>query len=332
MFITRKPVCYGLFFIFFFSCAPRTFTAGSPISEPRMLLGRITVSDGTNFALRSWLPETKIPSAIILSLHGFNDYSNFFNKPGHFLAKRYNIASFSFDQRGFGNSKNLGYWAGTTTYVKDAKEIISLLGRHYPNIPIYLLGESMGGAIAMVAMSSPDPPKINGTILVSPAIWGRATMPVYQRAALWIGANIVPWMKVSGRGLKIKASDNVEMLRALGKDPLVIKETRIGTIFGLANLMDAALANAEGFLSHSLILYGEKDDVIPKEPMLVMLKRVLKKGGFRHRIGLYKNGYHMLLRDLEANVVMEDIASWILNRNKELPSGADRRNIFLRSK
>ena len=152
-------------------------------------------------------------------------------------------------------------------------------------------------------------------------------MPFYQRIALWVGAHIIPWMKVSGRGLKIKPSDNLEMLKALGKDPLVIKETRIGTIFGLVNLMDSALANAVDLSSSSLILYGEKDDIIPRKPMLLMLKRLLEKAGPRPSVALYKNGYHMLSRDLQATIVMKDIASWILHPNKNLPSGADQRNI-----
>jgi hypothetical protein len=37
----------------------------------------------------------------------------------------------------------------------------------------------------------------------------------------------LPGLKVTGRGLGITPSDNLEMLRALGRDPLVIKETRI---------------------------------------------------------------------------------------------------------
>ncbi len=62
--------------------------------------------------------------------------------------------------------------------------------------------------------------------------------------ALWIGARLMPGLTLTGRGLGIKPSDNIAMLRALSRDPLVIKETRVDTIYGLVNLMDAALAAA----------------------------------------------------------------------------------------
>ncbi len=41
------------------------------------------------------------------------------------------------------------------------------------------------------------------------------------------------------------------------------------------------------------------------------------------RIAWYTNGYHMLLRDLDAAVVVGDIASWIESRHAPLPSAAD---------
>ena len=43
------------------------------------------------------------------------------------------------------------------------------------------------------------------------------------------------------------------------------------------------------------------------------------------RIAWYPQGYHMLLRDLDAPLVMKDVAAWIADRATPLPSGADRR-------
>ena len=65
-----------------------------------------------------------------------------------------------------------------------------------------------------------------------------------------------------------------EMLLALGRDPLVIKATRIDAMHGLVNLMDTALEEAAGFKTPALILYGERDEIIPKTPtrMLPMLR------------------------------------------------------------
>ena len=148
-------------------------------------------------------------------------------------------------------------------------------------------------------------------------------MPWYQRGALWIGVHIMPWATLTGQGLKIKPSDNIEMLKALGRDPKVIKATRVDTIYGLVNLMDAALEKSVPLDQRALILYGEKDAIIPKKPPMPMLGRLLQADPDQHRLALYQQGYHMLLRDLGAETPLADIVHWIADPAKPLPSGAD---------
>jgi alpha-beta hydrolase superfamily lysophospholipase len=148
-------------------------------------------------------------------------------------------------------------------------------------------------------------------------------MPWYQRLALWVGAHTFPDMTFTGKGLIIKPSDNTPMLIELGKDPLVIKETRIGAVFGLANLMDLALQRSNRLTTPALILYGVRDEVIPKAPTSIMLSRLPNIGEGTRRIGLYKKGYHMLLRDLQRKMVWNDIGTWITDGKTPLPSGAD---------
>jgi alpha-beta hydrolase superfamily lysophospholipase len=105
----------------------------------------------------------------------------------------------------------------------------------------------------------------------------------------------------------------------LHSDPLVIKETRVDTLYGLTNLMDEALSRSGGVRLPVLVQYGEKDQVIPKEPVFLMLARMSKTT----RRAFYRNGYHMLLRDLEGEKPLVDIISWIYDRNSPLPYGTD---------
>ena len=146
-------------------------------------------------------------------------------------------------------------------------------------------------------------------------------MNPFIRAALWLGAHTLPWHKVSSRGLNIKPSDNIEMLRKLAEDPLVIKETRIDALYGLVNLMDAALSAAPHLEGPMLILYGAKEELIPGHSIDNLLKRLPEN--HKRRFVHYEKGYHMLLRDLAATKVYNDIATWISAPDAPLPSGAD---------
>jgi len=309
------------------ACTPMVMKQGDISQAPKLTDGAFITGDGMHLALRSWAPETRRPQAVILALHGFNDYSNFFDEPGGFLAQRFSLLSYAYDQRGFGANEEAGGWAGVDTYADDLGAAARAVKARHPDLPLFVLGASMGGAVILVAEARGLLGDASGVILSAPAVWGRITMPWYQRAALWFGAHTLPWWTVTGEGLNIKPSDNIEMLIELGRDPLVIKHTRIGTIYGLANLMDAALEDSGKLRQPALILYGERDEIIPKHPTRLMLERVNGNGNGAVRVALYEGGYHMLLRDLPASMVWKDIAAWIGDRRAPLPSKADQRDV-----
>lgn len=302
------------------ACAPLSLGAGSAAVEPRLFEDRIRMADGAELPLARFLPEEK-PRAILLSLHGFNDYRLTFEAPARTLA-RHGIAVYAYDQRGFGQAPNRGLWPGKKTLTGDARTAAALLHEAYPETPLYLLGESMGGAVLLAALAE-APLEADGIVLTSPALRARETMRFYEPALLWLAAHTLPWAKLSGRGLDIPPSDNIEMLKALGRDPNVIKKSRVDALWGLVNLMDDALAAADRLKGPALILYGEKDEIVPKEAFRVMVARLPRPRPNDVRIAVYEKGYHLLLRDLQAKTVLEDLASWILAEETPLPSGAE---------
>jgi alpha-beta hydrolase superfamily lysophospholipase len=293
-------------------------------TTPRLFGHYFITGDRARLPMRSWLPEVGQVKAVIVALHGFNDYSAFFEGPGNYF-KYYGIASYAYDQRGFGGAPERGSWAGTPTYLHDLSEFIRLIRDRHPGVPTYLLGESMGAAEIIVALTDHRPPPAEGIILSAPAVWAWNTMPWYQRDLLWLAAHSVPWLELTGKRLHVLASDNIEMPRALHRDPWVIKETRVDTIYGLVDLMSQAFERAKRLNQSTLVLYGELDEIIPKQPVYQLLKTVPQNGDWH--VAFYKQGYHLLLRDLQAPRLWQDIAAWIENPARGLPSGADRRAI-----
>lgn len=297
-------------------------------TTPDLQDGDFIALDGARLPLRHWLPKGSPPRAILIALHGFNDYSNFFKDTGPFLASS-GIATYAYDQRGFGKTANAGYWTGDKTMTQDLETLVGLMRGSHPGIPLFVFGESMGGAVAMVTAATArkrgTPLDIDGIILSAPAVWGRETMPWYQTSVLWLGAHVFPGALMTGRGLKIVPSDNIDMLIELGRDPLVIKKTRVDAIYGLTNLMDAALEAAFDLQEPMLILYGKKDEIIQKEPTELMLSRLPSAGKDERDIIFYENGYHMLTRDLQGPTVWNDIRRWIAGRSGfEVDQGEDR--------
>ena len=319
--------------VFASGCMPSLYPIGSKITVAHLDTLSFVTEDGERLPLREW-PAKGTPKAVIIAVHGFNDYSRFFDKPATYLSE-HGIASFAYDQRGFGAAPGRGLWAGTEAYGHDLMTLTRLIRRRYPQSPLFLLGESMGGAVVMTAVNNDSTDQIDGIILVAPALWARETMPWYQAGLLWTLAHTIPWLKLTGEGVvEVMPSDNVEMLRELGRDPWVIKGARVETLYGLADLMDQAFDSAGTLHEDTLLMYGERDEIIPKKPTYAFLKKFLRNDSERAEktIAFYPQGYHMLLRDLQAKKTWQDINAWIEAKRNGLPSGADvRAEIVLKS-
>ena len=292
------------------ACSPKFNAPLAPEVALPAISGQIFTSyDNTELPLRVWLPPHK-PTGVIIALHGFNDYSHFMKDSALFF-NSHRLAVYAYDQRGFGETISRGRWSGWQALTEDLTTFLGLIKETHPDTPVYILGDSMGGAVTILTMAGEDAPEVSGLILVAPAVWARSEMPFYQRFLLSLAAHTIPWKEVTGGSLKITPSDNIDMLRELGKDPIVIKETRIDVLYGLSNLMDKAFASAEKLRIKVLLLYGEKDEIIPRDPVFSFYQRLPLRAQGKQQMLLYEQGYHMLLRDLQAEVVMRDIVDWI---------------------
>jgi acylglycerol lipase len=285
---------------------------------PQMTADMLVARDGTKLPLRHWdadvLDQGK-PRAVIVALHGMSDYSNAFAMPAKVWAKQ-GITTLAYDQRGFGTGDRPGIWAGADAMRADLNDAIAAARARYPGVPVFALGESMGGAVLLTALASDSPPAADGVILVAPAVWSRSDMPLTYRAALFLAAHLLPGMILSNSAashvVTITPSDNIEMLRALSRDPLFQKSTRTDTLFGLVNLMDEARTAPE-HIEHAppvLFLYGANDQIIPAKPTQAVIEGL----GAKAKVKRYEHGYHMLLRDLEGEQVDRDIADWMFSR------------------
>lgn len=308
------------------ACAPTIQRAGSPLDTfagPRFdAAGERFISfDGAELGLTAWLPaDGAEPSAVIIGLHGMNDYANTFYLAGPWFAER-GVALFAYDARGFGRSPNRGVWAGEELLTEDLRTAVIVARRTYPNAKIVVMGDSMGAAEAVATFGGPNAPHIDRLVLVAPAVWGWSTLPDQYAFALWVGAHTFPWRAVQPpRNVtrRISASDNREALLQAGRAPHMIWTTRIDAVYGLVSLMETAserIANLDGDV---LFLYGAHDQIIPRSSAVAAARRLPASA----RTGYYEEGWHWLLRDRQREVVYADVLAFIENPDAPLPSQA----------
>lgn len=281
--------------------------------------GHFIMPDGSLLAYRQWLPAGQ-PSAVVLALHGMNDSRDAWEVPAPDLAAA-GVALFSPDLPGFGSTVNRGLWPGTDELVDDARAMADQLRARYPHTRLILMGESMGAATLMVLATRPDPPPVDGYVLLAPAVWGRNEINPALQAILWIGMHTMPDARVTGQGLvKVTATDNRAALMRLSVDPLTIHATRIDAVEGLVDLMDKAEAAARAFHAPALFLYGGHDELVPPRATASVWRK-LPNGPV---LAFYPAGYHLLLRDRDRAVPIGDVLAWINDPGAPLPSGADK--------
>jgi acylglycerol lipase len=300
-------------------CIAQMAPRGAPPGKPGEATDSFIMPDGTALPYRVWLPGRK-PEAVILALHGMNDSRDAWEYPAPDFAAA-GIALYSPDLRGFGATRSRGMWPGTDGLTGDARVMAGLLRARYPHTKLILMAESMGAAALMVMATEPNPPPVNGYVLIAPAVWGRSEMNLVMRLALWLADHTVPGMTLTGGGIvKVTASDNRQALMRLSTDPLTIHETRVDAIKGLVDLMDRALAAAPRFNAPAMFLYGGHDELVPARATAATW-RALPAGIVR---AFYPDGFHLLLRDKNRSVPIGDILAWIRDPAAPLPSGADK--------
>jgi alpha-beta hydrolase superfamily lysophospholipase len=281
---------------------PRTEPARPRRHAPALRDDALIAGDGLRLPLIAWRPPE--PAAIMLGLHGYGDYRRAFRLAGPWLAAR-RIALFAYDQRGFGETESRGRWPGAGELIQDLAEAVLLLRQHYPTLPLYVIGESMGGSVALAGMGQGKVVGVDRLILVAPAVRGRVPLRELHDLVLRLGALALPWLAVA---LRRGASPWLEPGEAarLADDPLILREISVSAYDGLIELANQASVDPAVAMQPTLLLYGELDATIPR---VAIDDLALRHDNLTTR--LYPGRHHLLLHEKGAEAVLEDCLAWL---------------------
>ena len=295
-------------------------TPPANFAGPRIEAAAFVVDDGGRLPYLRWGPTE--PEFVVVALHGMNDHASAFRLAGPWWAER-GIATYAYDQRGFGDAPGRGVWAGEARMVEDLRTVVALVRARHPNARIAVAGESMGGAVAISAFASDRPPVADQLILLAPAVWGWSSQALPNRASLWAAARLMGSRSVTPPDWAvrhIRATDNLIELVANGNDPGFIRSTRFDALHGLVDLMESATVKLGQVRGPVILMYGAHDQIIEKAPM----RRALIRAGDppNLRTAWYPDGWHLLNRDWQAEVVFRDVEAILRDPEAALPSGA----------
>jgi alpha-beta hydrolase superfamily lysophospholipase len=298
--------------------APLAPPAG--FAGPAVVEDAFVVRDGARLAMRVWGPVDRAPDMVFVALHGMNDSSAAWRLAGPWWAEQ-GVVTYAYDQRGFGRSPGRGVWGGALM-LDDLRDVVDLVRARHPGLPVVVVGESMGGAVAISAFASDRPPAAARLVLLAPAVWGWSSQTPLNRGALWAAARLAGDRAVEPPRWTysaVMATDNLIELIRNGRDPGFSVSTRFDTLHGLVDLMERASRDLGATGVPTLLLYGADDDIIGEGPTRRALERAGDGPGLR--TGWYADGRHILNRDLQATVVFADVLAFARDPATPLPSG-----------
>ncbi|HBD69145.1 MAG TPA: alpha/beta hydrolase [Treponema sp.] len=119
---------------------------------------RLTMSDGNENAVRSWIPNGDVKAVVVLS-HGMAEHSARYDRFGCVLAEN-GIALYAEDHRGHGETAKIAKEKGTGTFgylapkngffrvVEDIHEEVEEVKKRHPGKKVILFGHSFGSFVA----------------------------------------------------------------------------------------------------------------------------------------------------------------------------------------
>lgn len=180
-------------------------------SETRM--DTLTAADGQSFDIHVWEPEN--PRAVIMAIHGGLAHAGDYVTPALYFKEK-GIATVSYDMRGHKQEKV--YIDRFSRYPEDTERFLAWTKSAYPDIPVFVMGHSMGGLIIAhfgIAYAADDP-RIKGYIISSP----------YYENAVKVPPIMIPIIKMLGVILPKAAIPAPDLTDLLTRDQDITRRHR----------------------------------------------------------------------------------------------------------
>jgi len=267
--------------------------------------GELGAPDGALLRYRVWDAAGE-PRAAVLLVHGLGDHSGRYAGLARALAGR-RITVAAVDLRGHGRSAGRrGHVASFAEYLGDVeafrREVVRSLP---PGLPLFLLGHSMGGLVALRYLQThPDVP-FRGAILSAPALDLVEAVPAWKRALAAVLSRAVPVVPFPNG---IDANDltrDPEAAAAYRADPLVHDRITPRLYREMRAAMQAARAHRDAVRTPLFFLLPGSDRIVHTPAALAYAE------GRAERVRTYPGFYHESFNEPERAAVFAEVAEWI---------------------
>jgi alpha-beta hydrolase superfamily lysophospholipase len=268
----------------------------------------LKTKDGLNLDIHIWEPQS--PKAVLLAIHGGLAHAGDYVTPAMYF-KDWGIATAAYDLRGHKQEKT--YIDCFDQYLEDTAEFLKWIKSAYPDIPIIVVGHSMGGLIAThfgIKYAATDP-KIKGYILSSP----------YYENAIKVSPVMIPLVKIFGKIIPKAVIPGPDITDLLTHDQTITSRHRKDAEDGLRSMkptmrFGAELLKAQKWVKENFSVWNHPTfAVIAGADQVADYKeaeRLLKSMNPKQITYLFhKDNFHENFNELNRQETFEKIYEWI---------------------
>lgn len=258
----------------------------------------------TELFYRKYHPEID-PKAVVIVVHGHGDHSGglqgIYEK---LLGQGY--AVYAYDLRGHGKSSGKqGFIRSWQEYREDLNQFRKLVDSENPSLPLYMIGHSLGGVIA-IDYSVHYGDGLAGLIAIAPAISYEATRS--EKLLIKIMGRLKPDYTIEKDSDLNQLTKDKAVQLALKSDRLRHNKVTPGLGRGLLQVIPAIMRKAPSINLPFLLQYGLEDDITPS-PLLRRFFDLL--GSDKKQKYEYPHGRHRPFDDHEKDQFLDDLIGWL---------------------
>ena len=261
--------------------------------------------DGVKLYAQTWVPDNT-PRGIINIIHGLGEHSGRYAPWAGKLAHSGYVVR-SFDYRGHGRS------TGKRGHSKSYQHLLSDIGHfieqgrtEYPDLPVFLYGQSLGGNLVLNYSIQHIHPA-EGLIVTSPWLELTNKPSAILLSLVTFLSYLFPAMQVHNRVGLEDLSRDLRVVHSYKNDPLV--HDRISLQLFRESYRAGLTASLSIYKINSplLVMHGTDDRVTSCKAT----RKFVQNAGSKTQYSEWEGGYHELHNDLDKDNVFENLVNWL---------------------
>jgi alpha-beta hydrolase superfamily lysophospholipase len=248
----------------------------------------------------------------VVLVHGLAEHAGRYTHVGEYLAER-GWAVHAFDYRGHGRSPGPRVHVQRfDDFLDDTAAAIEAARRRHPGLPVFLVGHSLGGLIALL-YALRRPAEIAGVAVTSPALGTHPSLrPSPPKAVLARVLSVIAPRTQFPTALDPRAlSHDPEVVRAYAADPLVSHSVSARFYAAVRRAMADAQRDAPRLAVPALVMASSEDAVVDADATRRWLAAA---PAGRVEAAFYGGLAHELFNEPDREQVLARLERWLARR------------------